>query len=220
MTRADLTAAYRDKPASYYANARHDYVAALPDNPEAVICEIGCGSGATGALALAAGKCRSYVGVEMFEPMARDAARTLTALHFGDVETIALPYGPSTFDVLICSEILEHLVDPEATLRRLSELLKPNALVFASSPNVSQWRVICELLTGRFDYADQGVMDRTHLRWFTPKTYREMFERCGFDVLDVGPIAMVPAFRRILKSLNAEHLFGTQIDLRARKHSG
>ena len=83
---------YDLKDTSYFAMARDDYVAALPDNPEASILEIGCSNGATGALALAQGKCRRYCGVELFPEPAAAARERLTEVVEGDVEQLELPW--------------------------------------------------------------------------------------------------------------------------------
>ena len=105
--------------------ARDDYVAALPDDPEASILEIGCSNGATGALALARGKCRRYCGVELFPEPAAAARERLTEVVEGDVEQLELPWPAQSFDALILSEVLEHLRDPWAVLERLRPLLRP-----------------------------------------------------------------------------------------------
>lgn len=215
-----LTSDYSSKRDDYYTSARRDFVAELPNNPSAVILELGCGNGATGALALEQGKCGSYVGIEMFEPVAREAERHITTVHLGNVETMSLPYAPGTFDVLICSEVLEHLVDPEPALAKLAALLKPGGLVFASSPNIAHWRIVMGLLAGRFDYEDFGAMDRTHLRWFTPKSYRGLFEAAGIEVLDVRRHAKVSRLKETLYGLLGKrflHLTWSQIEVRGRR---
>jgi 2-polyprenyl-3-methyl-5-hydroxy-6-metoxy-1,4-benzoquinol methylase len=213
-----LQPAYARKSAAYFSGARADYVRELAASQHAAILEIGCGTGATGALALREGKCGTYVGVEMFEPAARQAAQTLSRVHTGNVEQMDLPYPPDSFDALICSEVLEHLVDPESLLVRLLPLLRPGARVFASSPNAAHWQIIVRLARGRFEYEDSGPMDRTHLRWFTPHSYRALFERAGFVVDRVAPLADFRGWRRLLRALGGErlaHLSGVQIDLRA-----
>ena len=217
-----LSEQYRTKHAAYYSGARADYVAALPDNPAAAVLELGCGNGATGAMALRDGKCGTYVGIEMFEPMAREAQAVLTQVHIGNVETMALPYQPRTFDALIMSEVLEHLVDPDAVLRRLAGLLKPGARVYASSPNISYWRVIRELILGRFDYTDSGPMDRTHLRWFTPRSFRAMFEASGIEVDRLGALGEDTQGRlvRMLLHWRFGHLFWGQINLHGHRLEG
>lgn len=215
---SSLRQEYDRKTAAYYAGARSDYVSELPHDAGAAILEIGCGAGATGALALAEGKCGTYVGVEMHEPAAREAERVLTTIHVGNAEMLALPYDEQTFDALICSEVLEHLVDPGTLLKRLVPLLRPGARVFASSPNIAHWRMLLQLMRGRFDYAESGPMDRTHLRWFTPASYRALFEDAGLAVDRVGPLGHS---RRIsfISSLGprVSHLAGVQIDLRAHR---
>ncbi|MBO9622440.1 MAG: class I SAM-dependent methyltransferase [Sphingomonas sp.] len=218
-----LNDAYSVKRDDYYTSARRDFVADLPHNPNAAILELGCGNGATGALALEQGKCGTYVGIEMFEPMAQEAMRVLTAVHVGNVETMEIPYAPGTFDALICSEVLEHLVDPEPVLRKLVALLKPGGLVFASSPNIAHWRIILGLVRGKFEYEDFGVMDRTHLRWFTPASYRALFEAAGVEVVDVSRHATLPGWKKALFGLLGKglgHLTWYQIEIRGKRAGG
>ena len=210
--------AYRAKATEYFANARSDYVAELPDNPAASILEIGCGEGTTGALALSQGKCGFYVGVDILENVVARARKQISEAVAGDVEVIQLPWTRGTFDALILSEVLEHLTDPRATLRKLRPLLKPGALVFASSPNVAHYRVVAMLLRGEWNLADSGIMDRTHLRWFTPKTYRALFESAGYKVDSVRELAPLTRKARLIAGFSfgrLKHLFISQIDLRA-----
>ena len=214
-----LTRRYGEKRNDYFTNARRDYVAALPDNPKAAILELGCGAGGTGALALREGKCATYVGIEMFEPMALKAREVLSAVHVGNVETMTLPYAEGTFDALICSEVLEHLIDPAPTLRRLVTLLRPGGRVYASVPNITHWRIVLGLVRGRFDYEERGTMDRTHLRWFTRRSLRGMFEDCGVEVDRVAPPGSTSRLQPWLSRLPLEHMIWPQIDLRGHRVS-
>ena len=172
---------------------------------------MGCGSGATGALALARGKCVEYIGVEVFEPMAAKAAEVLTKVHLGNVETMDLPYTPAHFDALIMSEVLEHLVNPEAVVAKLMRLIKPGGLVFASSPNIAHWRVISKLARGSFQYENQGVMDESHVHWFTPTSFEAMFNDNGVATRSIGPIG-TPRLPYRLAPRAFRHLFVTQIN--------
>jgi 2-polyprenyl-3-methyl-5-hydroxy-6-metoxy-1,4-benzoquinol methylase len=215
---AAIRSLYESKNDSYFAGARVDYVSELPANPDASILEIGCGNGNTGTLALAKGKCGRYCGVEVNTTATELAATKITEVVLGDVEQIALPWPNGSFDALILSEVLEHLVDPWAVLKKLRVLMKTGAKVFASSPNVSHYSVILMLMRGTWPLADRGIMDHTHLRWFTPDTFREMFESCGYhvcglrSVVPLGPRANL-AVRLIGKRF--EYLFWRQMDLRA-----
>lgn len=210
----DLAGGYLDKDPGYFDNPRAAYVEALPIDAKARILELGCGAGATGALALSSGKCGEYVGIELVREQAAIAAKRLSTVYVGAIEEVELPYAPGSFDALICSEVLEHLAAPEPVVKRLVRLLRPGGLVFASSPNVSHHSVIRSLVSGRFDYADQGVMDRTHLRWFTPRSFRRLFEEAGVVVDSIGPVNPKPRLTRLARSTPFSHLTWAQIDLR------
>lgn len=210
---------YRDKPESYFANARGDIVAALETDAASDVLELGCGAGGTGRAALEAGKAGRYVGIELSPSAAEVAAGHLTEVLVGDVERVDLMQLHGRFDALIISEVLEHLTDPWSTLGRLRGCLRPGGKVYASSPNVAHWKVIRSLVGGQFEYADSGVMDRTHLRWFTPKSYRQLFEAAGFEVLGVTPVTPLSGKSRIIDGLTGgrlQHLFYTQIMLTGR----
>lgn len=211
---------YEGKDPRYFDGAREDFVDVLPVSIEARILEIGCGNGNTGALALAKKKCATYVGVELFESAARNAKTKLSSVIVGDVESIELPFDEEYFDVLILSEVLEHLIDPSKLLRRLNRFMKPGAIVLASSPNVSHYRVILMLLKGRWDLTDDGVMDRTHLRWFTPSSFAKMFESSGYHVAEVEPLTPFNIRIRFQVALlmgRGRHLFFKQIKIKAIK---
>ena len=211
---------YQTKQASYFSGARADLVARLPHDPTASILEIGCGTGATGALALARARAGTYTGVELFESAAAEARSLLTEVVVGDVERLKFNWAPCTFDALILSEVLEHLIEPWAVLKRLQPFVRPGATVLASSPNISHWRVIRELARGRFRLADQGVFDRTHMRWFTPESYAAMFEQAGYSVISVKPVTPFSARTQLISRLTDgryDHLFMTQICLEARR---
>lgn len=217
---AEFSGFYAVKPASYFSNARADFVDRLPRDPSAQILEIGCGNGATGVLALSEGCCRRYVGVELFERVAEEARDVLNEVITGNVETLEFSWQPATFDAIIFSEVLEHLVDPGRTLRRLARFVRPGGMLLASSPNIAHWRVIRELVMGRFYLEDQGVFDRTHLRWFTPDTFAELAEGAGFQVEELGPVTPFSPRTEVLSRLTGgrfDHLFMTQIAMIARK---
>ena len=211
---------YDTKSKAYFEGARTDYVSAMPDDRHSSILEIGCAEGGTGVLALSRGKCARYVGIELHRPSAEIARTVLSEVHVGNIETMTLGFRSGEFDVVVISEVLEHLLDPWDVVARLSEYVREGGLVFASSPNVSHYRVIRNLLKGRWELTEHGVMDRTHFRWFTPASYRDMFERAGFVIEEVRPVTP-PSWR--VKTLNnltrhrLAHLFMVQISVRGRK---
>jgi SAM-dependent methyltransferase len=210
---------YSSKGDGYFTGERRDLIDRLDPDPDRAILEIGCGDGATGAYAKRTGKCGRYVGIELFPRAAESAAGVLDEVHVGDIERIPLPFAAGAFDVLIASEVLEHLVDPWAVLRRLQAVLRSGAVVFASSPNIAHRSTFKMLLAGRWDLDPDGRMDRTHLRWFTPITYAEMFRSCGYDVRKVEALVRPGPRARLFNVLTANrfaHLFMSQIVIEAR----
>jgi 2-polyprenyl-3-methyl-5-hydroxy-6-metoxy-1,4-benzoquinol methylase len=173
------------KPDSYYANIRWDIVDLLQSDSNYSILELGCGEGFTGREILKARKAIRYTGIELDENSANIAKTFLSEVIVGDVSNADLSGHIERHDVLILSEVVEHLQEPWSAVARLMKCVKIGGLVFASSPNIAHWRIITRLVTGNFDYEDSGVMDDTHLRWFTPKTYRELFTQAGVEVSSV-----------------------------------
>ena len=213
---------YADKADDYFGNARHDLVARLATDAGAAVLELGCGAGGTGAAALKAGKAGRYVGIELSPKAAAAARERVTEVIEGDVEAVDLAPLQGQFDALIISEVLEHLTDPWRVLKLLAGCVRPGGQVFASSPNVAHWRVVRSLLLGRFEYDEKGVMDRTHLRWFTPASYRRMFEAAGLEVVSVEPLTPHAARTRLVNRLTGNrfrHLFMTQIVVEGRRPS-
>ena len=209
---------YGGKKNNYFAGVRTDCVAELPYDKSVSIIEIGCGDGGTGALALSNNKCKRYCGVEICSTAAEAAKSKISEVVTGNVENVRLPWPKQSFNALILSEVLEHLVDPWSVLLKLRFLLKPGAKVFASSPNVSYHRVLSMVFRGEWRLADSGIMDLTHLRWFTPSTYREMFESCGYRVEYMRPrppLSRKACIATRILPRRYEHLFWYGIDLRA-----
>lgn len=211
---------YTEKTAGYFSGARGDMVALLSTGPDAHILEIGCGDGATGAVARAAGKAGHYLGIELMPEVAAQARTRLSEVITGNIEQLDLTPFHGQFDALIMSEVIEHLVDPWETLTRLLACVKPSGEIIASSPNVAHRKVIGDLIAGRFEYMSEGVMDRTHLRWFTPRSYRALFEEAGCIDVWVMPIRRPSLLPRLFNRLTGDrfaHLSMTQIMVHARK---
>ena len=215
-----LTPSYDHKEQRYFAGVRNDLIDQLAPDRNRAILEIGCAEGSTGVYAKNEGKCGLYVGVELFRSAANVAASRIDRVYTANIESFDLPEPRESFDVLIASEVLEHLVDPWAVLRRLRRYLRPGGLVMASSPNVAHYSVIWMLLKGDWTLADIGRMDRTHLRWFTPRSYADMFQSCGFEVISTEPLRRPGPRAKLIAKLSCgrlEHLFTSQIVVIAKK---
>lgn len=171
-----------DVPAYYFNAVRTDLMPLLPDRVSSVL-EIGCGSGNTLVWLKDLKSCRWIGGVELFSHAAQEARMKVDALFEGDIEHLELPIAPSSLDLILCLDVLEHLVDPWSVVHRLAGLMKPGAALIASIPNVRNRKVLLPLLTrNRWDYREEGILDKTHLRFFTRETARELIESSDLRV--------------------------------------
>jgi len=164
-----VTSSYDSKADGYFDNVRLDIAALLPAHAGRVL-EVGCGRGATLAWLKAEGCCTHTVGIELFEGAARVASSRVDEVLVGDAERL-IEEGAlldASFDLVLCLDVLEHLVDPWTFVLKLQRVMRPGALLVASIPNVRHLRVVLPLLfAGRWRYEDDGLLDRTHLRFFT-----------------------------------------------------
>ena len=156
-----------------------------------VILDIGCGSGALGAEYKRRNPACRVLGIESDPASARIAATRLDEVANIDVETDPLPFpdlgSGLTIDCIIYGDILEHLRDPWRVLKLQAQALSPNATVLICMPNVEHWSFAERLLRGTFDYEDQGLFDRTHLRWFNMDTTRRAITEAGLVPQGVVP---------------------------------
>ena len=153
----------------------------LSNIPEgSVVLDVGCGSGAITRLIRDKRRCH-VIGIEPNPPRAR-AARQAGLEVINDVFSSRTVGGLPSFDAVVFADVLEHLVDPAAALTLARTLIRPGGCVVASVPNVAHWSVRLELLRGRFDYTASGIMDATHLRWFTKATLVALVEAAGYDI--------------------------------------
>lgn len=119
--------------------------------------------------------------IELDEQDAQAAAGFCREMVVGSVEEEATlaRFADAAYDVVICGDVLEHLRDPRPVVRGLAAKLRPGGVLIASVPNVAHHELRLAHLRGRFDYEDIGPMDRTHLRFFTRRTLRELVEEAG-----------------------------------------
>ncbi len=170
-----------DLPQDYFEHARDEMLAFLPEKADSFL-EVGCGGGTFGNLVKAKYNCE-YWGIELNPVAARVAETRLDRVFLGGApETIyALP--ERRFDCIVFNDVLEHLVDPYKVLREIKKYLNPGGSVVASIPNVRHFETMCKLVFGKtWRYQDAGILDRTHLRFFTEITTREFFEEQGYRI--------------------------------------
>jgi 2-polyprenyl-3-methyl-5-hydroxy-6-metoxy-1,4-benzoquinol methylase len=168
--------------AAAYERARPEILDLVP-RPARRVLDLGCATGTTGA-ALKQRQTAEVVGVEREPEYAREAAARLDRVVTADVEAFD-PAGLGTFDALIAADILEHLVDPWATLRRCAAALRPGGTAVVSLPNVGHWSTYAHLLGGTWPRKPEGIFDATHLRWFTLRDARELLAQADLETRTV-----------------------------------
>jgi 2-polyprenyl-3-methyl-5-hydroxy-6-metoxy-1,4-benzoquinol methylase len=110
----------------------------------------------------------------------------------GDLQQLDVAELAPQYDLLLFGDTLEHLPDPPALLRRLRTRLKPGGVLVTSIPNVANWSLRLSLLAGRFRYTERGLLDRTHLRFYTKRTVVEMLREGGFETESLTATVPVP----------------------------
>lgn len=174
--------AFTSQTDSYYNMEKTRMVPFFPDGPN-IILDIGCANGRLGKKLRDLNKASELIGIEIFPPAADEAAKYYDKVYRSDIESLILPYK-EYFDFVICGDILEHLRDPWTLLDRIRGWLKPNGILISSIPNIRYWRIIKDLMVyGKWDYVEAGILDNTHLRFFTRSTFQKMQKKANFDII-------------------------------------
>lgn len=125
-------------------------------------------------------------GIEYDAATAEKAREHYDTFQVADIERFEFPDRPE-FDYIVFADVLEHLRDPAAVLRRCIPALKESGKIIISVPNIANWIIRLSLLAGKFDYMDRGILDRTHLRFFTLRSLKGLMSEISCDVVDAIP---------------------------------
>ncbi|HEY2944035.1 MAG TPA: class I SAM-dependent methyltransferase [Vicinamibacteria bacterium] len=168
-----------------------------------LVLELGCATGYVSRILTERG-CR-VVGVEGHPEAAADARRICDEVIVADLDALdcRAALGDRRFDVILCGDVLEHLKDPRRLLAELRPFLRSDGRVVASLPNVAHASVIAELLSGRFAYRPWGLLDDSHLRFFTRDSIYECFEGAGFVIDHLERFIVEPADTEFQTDLSA-----------------
>ncbi len=178
---AGARASYDDKQDTYFGHRREEMAAFVPLAARTLL-EVGCGGGGFAAH-LKASRALHVTAIEAHPEAAAIAATRLDRVLCASIENALPQLAGAAFDCIVLNDVLEHLVDPWTVLRQLRALLGAQGVVVASLPNVRYLPVFKDyVLRGRWRYENEGVMDRTHLRFFTATSMRELFEAAGYAV--------------------------------------
>lgn len=137
-----------------------------------------------------------HVDGHELDPVVAAAAREVCdTVVVGDLQQLDAAELDGPYDVVLFGDTLEHVPDPGAVLERLRSVVRPGGALVVSVPNVANWSIRLGLLAGRFRYADRGILDATHLRFFTRRTIADLVEGAGYRVERVQAAVPVPGVR-------------------------
>ena len=166
--------------------ANLDLLKIIPSNIKYLL-EVGCSSGALAREYKKLNPNCVYDGLEIEDSYAQLAKRYCDNVLVGDIEFLNEVFWlkSSNIQCWIFADVLEHLKDPWGCLKKIHQILPDDGCIVACIPNIQHWSIQVDISLGNFRYQDMGLLDRTHLRWFTRKTIVELFESTGYKIVDL-----------------------------------
>lgn len=211
---------YDEKSSDYFSRARTEIEPLLSKEKGLPFraLEIGCSEGHTLEWLKRAGYCSWVAGVEPYSEL-HASVGSIDQFYKLDIEKELPNISPASIDLILFLDVLEHLVNPWETIRRLDSLLKPGGKLIISVPNIRNYHVIFDLaFRGKFNYSESGILDRTHLRFFTRSTAIELAESAGATVTKVMGTETDRWQKRVLTAIGLSDLISKQLILSATKH--
>jgi SAM-dependent methyltransferase len=197
------------KPDSYYAGCNRFLLAAVPEKARRIL-DVGCGQGQLGARLKEMDLGRTVFGIDRDPASAASARERLDQIFELDVQTQDPPLEPGSIDCILYGDVLEHLFAPEEVLERYRRFLAPDGMILCSIPNVQHHSLIAALLKGDFQYTREGLLDSTHVRFFTYSTLIKLLLDAGFapqivqDIPVPCPVALRQKLEPVLRHLGLE----------------
>jgi len=166
---------------NYYSNTREDVALFVPSNIKSIL-DIGCGQGAFLKLVKEKTGAETW-GIEMVIEVAKKAKEQADNILAGKVEDMVNLLPNNYFDCITFNDVLEHLLEPIVVLRNIKPKLTEKGIIIATIPNVRYIKNLYDLVIKRdWEYKDAGILDRTHLRFFTKNSMKKMFEKAGYKL--------------------------------------
>lgn len=176
----------------YSANARGDMIERIREDKDKKInvLDIGCGAGGTLLEIKNRFKNAEVYGIEICEAPAK-IAKGFANVITGSIEELELPYEEDFFDYIIFADVLEHLVNPWEVLKNIKKYLKNTGHILASIPNIMHVSELRRIIHGSFTYVDAGILDKTHLRFFTMHEIQKLFAEAEYNIDNLGGTAAI-----------------------------
>ncbi len=209
---------------AYHLKARTEILPLIDWIPRQIL-DVGCGAGATGRLLT-----EKFPGCELYGIELNASAALLaqecykhvvnTNIEMGDIPDAAIPFN--TLDTVLLLDVLEHLYNPWQVLADLHKRLSPSCRIIASIPNAFNIQLLEELAAGRWRYEKWGLLDITHIRFFTEEGMRELFEQTGFGILKIDSIPhpgsmLPPNIENAADHVETDHVIVKHVDEETRR---
>lgn len=171
-----------DKSDDYFSKERPEMMEFIPEDVDKVL-DVGCGEGVFGQQIKEKLDVEVW-GVEVKEDVAEIAQKALDNVLVGDISQIIRELPNDYFDCIVFNDVLEHLEDLYGTLRKIKKKVSEEGVIICSIPNVRYLPILIDLLVKKqWKYVDHGILDRTHLRFFTKNSIIDMFDSLGYEIL-------------------------------------
>ena len=183
----------------YHDNPRKE-IASFLNDPPGVVLDVGCGGGATGKLIKTKFPGTRVIGIERNPSAAAHAGQFIDDVICASLDDVDLAQhvGDVKIDTVLLLDVLEHLYDPWHALVKIRGWLAAGTRVIASVPNIRNLQSLDDLAAGRWEYGPNGVLDITHVRFFTRETLRRLFEEPGYTVTQMEPLTQPAALDRLV----------------------
>ena len=194
---------------SYYNQINFQLADAVHAVSPQHVLEVGCGAGSLGRFLKSQLPGLRWDGIEPYQDAAKLAGQSLDRVFHGCLEEVDLEPLVATYDTIVLGDVIEHLLDPWAALARRQKILKRRGRIVLSVPNINHWSIFFTLLSGRFPYSHSGLLDRTHLRFFTLHEIKQSLMQTNLQIERVRVVSQP----HTLMNSTIEKIVGLQEDL-------
>ncbi|MFD2725593.1 class I SAM-dependent methyltransferase [Hyunsoonleella rubra] len=201
---------YDNKPDNYYNNTRYEMFGFYPEDAKTLL-DVGCGEGTFASYIKEKHNPETW-GIELMPEHGEKAKKILDKVFIGECESFIEELPNDYFDVIYFNDVLEHLVDPYWVLEKIKDKLSENGVIISSIPNMRYHSALKKLVLNKtWEYEEHGIMDKTHLRFFTGKSIANMYKNLGYKIVTHKGINKTKSIKPYL--YNIPFLF-TAMDMR------
>jgi len=198
------------KPEGYYNQVRQEMIEFVPENARTML-DVGCGEGLFG-LHVKKKYGTEVWGIELDADSAKNAQKNLDKVLTGDICLLIDSLPDGYFNCIVFNDVLEHMVDPYSVLIKVKNKLSKNGLIICSIPNFRFFYSLRDFLASKdWKYEDEGIFDKTHLRFFTLKSIKRMFDSLDYEILKIKGLSEIRSWKfKLLDLLSFGYLADTR----------